>query len=157
MIYYSTSNSFPVRFIVKLSFSVSARKKRRYVPLQQSNKDYERVSLLQNYLSSVIFIGVLKTRSFNEKKKELGVGGCERNFSASTNKKASCTVSNMSFGSIGLIRTRTYWLLPRCTGESNLLPKKQNWILTEEIFYGYFSSQFSSSALDTTADIFMNA
>jgi len=108
VIYYSTSNSFPVRFIVKLSFSVSARKKRRYVPLQQSNKDYERVSLLQNYLSSVIFIGVLKTRSFNEKKKELGVGGCERNSSASTNKKASCTILNMSFGSIGLIRTRTY-------------------------------------------------
>jgi len=56
----------------------------------------------------VIFIGVLKTRSLNEKKKELGVGGGERNSSASTNKKASCTILNMSFGSIGLIRTRTY-------------------------------------------------
>lgn len=126
MIYYSTSNSFPVRFIVKNVFQCFSEEERRYVPLQQSNKGYEGVSLLHNYLSLVIFILILKTRPFKKKrkKKEPGGRGCERDFSGFANKKSKLFLFNMRIGSNGLRTTRTYCLLHRCTGESSLYPKK---------------------------------
>lgn len=119
---------FSCVFHCKNVFHCFSEEERRYITLQQSNKDYEGVSLLHNYLSLVIFILILKIRSFRkkeERKRSQGVEDVRDIFLVLLIKKSKLFLPYMRFGNIGLRATGTYCLLPRCTRESSIFPKKQ--------------------------------